>query len=223
MEEKRSYKEFILNHPATLFAGSNISLLDLLVAKYLYEMYRDFQSSVTTGFVIEISDILSDDVRKVLEDHNIKIGDIIYLDFNEDYYSYIKNNKITKTAKENAKLVLTDGDFSMADRVKRVKEILKFRGCPDYQIGKMDYNLNDDFFINDSIASKIIGSVYTVPEMVLKPNFVQNNDSEQVKTVRMKFEALKHDTKEELRIFNKCLMAVEKYYNDFNNKRNEDL
>ena len=47
--------------------------------------------------------------------------------------------------------------------------------------------------------------------MVLKPNFVQNNNSEQVKIVNMKFAALKYRTNE-LVLLKKCLSAVEKYH-----------
>ena len=216
-----SYKDFIVNHPASLFAGEDVCLLDLLEAKYLYDMFRNFQSSETACFVLEIKEVLSEDVKKILEDKNIKIGDVIYLDFNEDWNSDSRKKAITAEARNNAEKVAFDNDFNKDDRIKRVKEILQFRGCPDYEIGKIDFQKNDGFFVNDSIASKIIGNVYTLPVMVLKPNYKQNENSKQVQIVKNNFKDKKYIMEKELQALNNCLIAVE----DYNKKidKNKDL
>lgn len=49
----------------------------------------------------------------------------------------------------------------------------KVKPFVDYKIGKLEilsdvYDVTDPFFINDSIAEKIVDKVYAVPEIALK-------------------------------------------------------
>lgn len=53
----------------------------------------------------------------------------------------------------------------------------------DYEIGKLEklpavYDVTDPFFINDSIAEKIVGKVYAVPEKALKLIKIKRDDLE---------------------------------------------
>ena len=205
MKEDKDYKEFILNHPVTLHAKDNVKMTHLIESKYLYDMFSGFASSETTAFIIEITDILSDDVKKILKEHGIGIGDIMYVSFNENIKSLDRATEINERINKTKQQILRDKEI---DDDLKVKELLDLRAIPDYQTGKMELGERDKFFINDSIASKIIGNVYAVPEKVFKLFYVRNLAAE--KEVELRYMAL--NMRPRIEWLKKCFDAVERYH-----------
>ena len=174
MKNEFEYKEHLLHHPLTIKVGKNKSLYDIISDKSIFDYYCDTESTSTAGFVIEITDILSEDVKKILAEHKIKIGDIIYFDFKENTKSRDRANDIKEDARQMAVNILDNKEY-YDDLKSTAFTFAKIEPFNDYKIGKLElmssfgpYDVRDGFFINDSIAEKIVGNVYAVPERALK-------------------------------------------------------
>ena len=179
MKNEFEYKKALLCHPLTVYVGKNNSVFDVVNRKWKFDYYGDAESSATTGFVIEITDILSNDVKTILAEHKIKIGDIIYLEFNENEESWDRARNLKIDAEGMARMIL-DNKEDYKGLKSTAFMFTKVQPINDYEIGKLEQNVGyyvrDKFLINDSIAKKIVGNIYAIPERVLKRVLHRNND-----------------------------------------------
>lgn len=103
---EKENKKGILNHYMTKKVARNVSLAEIIDNKTLYDYYRKSDHSETTGFVMEITDIESEDVKQILAEHKIEVGDIIYFDIKEYDDSKKKYNDLRTKALYTAQEVI---------------------------------------------------------------------------------------------------------------------
>lgn len=163
---KEDYQKGILEHPLTKPVSEGTAIYYAIKDNQNYNAYRSYEQSDAAAFVVRITDILSEDVKRLLAEHAIKIGDIIYINFYE--------NEENEGRKEYTKEIIDSSNL---------KKLGNFEQFSDYEIAKLEdfkcsYECADPFFINDSIAKKILGDIFVVPQKVFKKSFQNSNNEE---------------------------------------------